>query len=327
MKVIGIDLGGTKVVGSIFDASGMTIKKTSKLLDGKKGFEVGELITDIIGEFIEYQGGEAGEIRAVGICVPGIANVKTGKVWAPNIPGWEDYALQAEVEACTAKYGMKVYLASDRTCYILGEKWNGQAKNCDNAIFFAVGTGIGLGLLVDGRIIHGNGDAVGAAGWMALQSTYKEEYAECGCFETYASGVGIAKQVVKLLRSNAPLYKESSLRNKDLDNLTCHDVFFAYMQNDPLAVYVLNRAIELWGMASANLVSLFNPEKIIFGGGVFGPGQQFIDKIYDEACRWAQPISIKQVKFEKSLLSGDAGLQGAGYLALNSFANDHDKVI
>lgn len=318
MKIIGIDLGGTKITGAVFNSKGAIIKKEVALLEKRVGKEVGELIIELIDKLVGHLEGGVDEVSAVGICVPGIADIKTGKVWAPNIPGWEDYALQEEIEAHFAGNDTKVYIASDRTCYILGEKWFGQAKNCDNAIFVAVGTGIGLGIMLDGSIVHGHGDIVGAAGWMALQSPYKNEYGECGCFETYASGTGIAKHAQKILKSNAPLYKESSLKRKDIDSITSHDVFFAYMLNDPLAVYVLNKAIELWGMAAANIVSLFNPEKIIWGGGVFGPAQQFIDKIYDEACRWAQPVAIKQVSFQNSLLSGDAGLYGAGYLALKS---------
>lgn len=322
MSVIGIDLGGTKIMGAVFDSKGVVLKKITSLLDKKEGKEVGKLTLELIDELSKYLDKKTDSIDAIGVCIPGIADVKTGRVWAPNIPGWEDYALQEEIERHVNNSNIKVYIASDRTCYILGEKWCGQAKECDNAVFIAVGTGIGLGVLLDGNIIHGHGDIVGAIGWMALQSPYQEEYKECGCFETYASGEGIAKQAVKILRSNAPLYKESALRNKDIESITSHDVFFAYMLNDPLAVHVLNKAIELWGMAAANVVSLFNPEKVIWGGGVFGPAQQFIDKIYDEACRWAQPIAIKQVTFENSLLSGEAGLYGAGYLALKSVNNE-----
>jgi glucokinase len=83
-----------------------------------------------------------------------------------------------------------------------------------------------------------------------------------------------------------------------------------------MAVAVLDNAIELWGMAAANLVSLFNPEIIVFGGGVFGPAARFLDRIRDEARRWAQPIAIEQVRFVVSTLAGDAGLFGAGRLAM-----------
>ena len=79
---------------------------------------------------------------------------------------------------------------------------------------------------------------------------------------------------------------------------------------------VINNAIEYWGMAVANLVSIFNPEKIIFGGGVFGPALQLLDAIYAAAVKWAQPISIQQVKLQGSELGTKAGLYGAGFLAL-----------
>ena len=95
-------------------------------------------------------------------------------------------------------------------------------------------------------------------------------------------------------------------------------MFAAYDRGDPVAKEVITQAVEFWGMAVANLVSLFNPEKIIFGGGVFGPATQFLGDIYAEAKKWAQPISIKQVKLQASKLGGDAGLYGAGCLALQA---------
>ena len=86
---------------------------------------------------------------------------------------------------------------------------------------------------------------------------------------------------------------------------------------------MLNQAVVFWGMAVANLVSLFNPEKIIFGGGVFGPALQFLPRIKEEALKWAQPISINQVTLEQSGLGGDAGVYGAGYLALMHIQTDN----
>jgi glucokinase len=102
------------------------------------------------------------------------------------------------------------------------------------------------------------------------------------------------------------------------NKITTHHVFEAFEAGDPIAEKVIQRSIEFWGKASANLVSLFNPEKIIFGGGVFGPAAQFIDQIYNEAKKWAQPISIGLTKFEPSTFGHEAGLYGAGYLAMKS---------
>jgi glucokinase len=102
-------------------------------------------------------------------------------------------------------------------------------------------------------------------------------------------------------------------RRHDMD---ARDVFAALGEGDPIAEKTIDNAIELWGMAAANLVSLFNPEIVIFGGGVFGPAIQLLDRIKAEAKRWAQPIAIEQVRFLSSELGNDAGLYGAGQLAL-----------
>jgi glucokinase len=104
--------------------------------------------------------------------------------------------------------------------------------------------------------------------------------------------------------------------DSNLDNLTTQDIFKAYQLKDPIAVKIIQDALAYWGKACANLVSLFNPEIIIFGGGVFGPAQSLLPQIYAEAKKWAQPIAIHQVRFASSQLGSEAGLFGAGYLAL-----------
>lgn len=315
MAVIGIDLGGTKIIGAVFDNNGNMLHKVSSLLEHKQGSEVGILVKNTIDNLVALH--NITDIQSVGICVPGIANSKTGKIWAPNIKGWDDYPLQKEIEDHLNNHSVTVDIASDRTCYILGETWKGATVGCSNALFIAVGTGIGIGILVDGKILHGHGDIVGAAGWLALETPYLDEYEMCGCFESQASGNGIAWQTKKIIKEDT-LFKESILYNKDIETIIAQDIFAAYGQKDTLAKFVLGKAIRMWGMAAANLVSLLNPEKIIWGGGVFGPASQFIDNIYEEACKWAQPVSIGQVCFEQSHLSGDAGLYGAGYLAILS---------
>jgi glucokinase len=211
-----------------------------------------------------------------------------------------------------AKENIRVTIDSDRACYILGEYWKGAARGCKDAIFLAVGTGIGAGILINGEILRGANDIAGAIGWMALERPFQSQYATCGCFESHASGEGLAKVAKEFLAQDRSY--SGVLRGKA--ELTAHDVFEAYKSSDAIAIKVLKQAVEFWGMATANLISLFNPKKIIFGGGVFGPGLQFLDVIQVEAKKWAQPISLGKVMLEGSALGGDAGLYGAAYLAL-----------
>jgi len=192
---------------------------------------------------------------------------------------------------------------------------------CRNAVFLAVGTGIGAGVLVDGTILRGHADIASATGWMVLERSFREEYIPCGCFEYHASGEGIAKVTRDYLQKTASY--NGPLRQKDISSITAHDVFDVYTSGDLIAVKVLEEAIQYWGMAAANYVSVFNPEKIIFGGGVFGPTSQFIDRIRVEAQKWGQPISFHQVSIECSKLGGNTGLIGTGKIALSAIQSSY----
>src|SRR5690606_28736741 len=256
------------------------------------------------------------DIQSIGVSIPGISRHETGRVWAPNISGWDDYPLLEEIQSLSGD--IPVIIDSDRACCISGESWLGNAKGCKDAIFLAVGTGIGAGVLVNGQILRGANDIAGAIGWMALQKPFLMKYISYGCFEYYASGDGIARLTRELLGIRQD-YK-GILRNASAE-LTAHHVFDAYEQSDPVAVTVIRECIEYWGMAIANLISIFNPEKIIFGGGVFGPATKFIPKIEKEALKWAQPISASKVMLAESALGGKAAIYGAAFLALKNMVH------
>ena len=308
MPILGIDLGGTKLAVAVFSASGDLLAKESVPLDSRKGSDVGDLVKTQIKTCLSTS-----EITAIGVSVPGISRHKSGTVWAPNIDGWEDYPLLAEIKQVVGT--IPVAIDNDRACSILGEQWQGKAKNCKDAIFIAVGTGIGAGILIDGRVLRGSNGIAGAIGWMALPKPFHNKYIPCGCFEFYASGAGIPKFAREVLASDPT---GSILRVLPPEKITAHHVFTAVEEEDPIAVMIIRECISYWGMAAANLVSIFNPEKIIFGGGIFGPAAKFIKEIKAEAAKWAQPISIKQVSFETSKLGSDAAVYGAGFLALHN---------
>jgi glucokinase len=311
MALLGIDLGGSKLALALFSNEGEMLLKETMPLGNRQGKAAGKFITENVLVFMERAEAKNNKIISVGISVPGISHISSGTVWAPNIPGWEDYPLLKEIKEVTG--AVPVIIDSDRACYILGEIWRGNAKGCRDAIFLSIGTGIGAGILVNGEILRGSNDIAGCIGWMALDRPFESKYISCGCFEYYASGEGIAKVTKSLLTEKE--YSGSELSDMNKDDITSVEVFAAYEHGDPLAVKVIQQCIEFWGMAVANLVSLFNPEKIIFGGGVFGPGKQFIPDIKKEAAKWAQPVSINQVIMDGTALAGDAGVYGAGFLA------------
>lgn len=320
MVYIGVDLGGTKISGGLFSENNVMLLNETLYLEGRGGDLVADRIFTLCDLLLERGSIGQEQKKSIGICVPGIAYSKTGTVWAPNIPGWENYPLREKIlERYT---NTTVMVESDRTCYILGETSQGVARGCQNAVFIAVGTGIGAGILIDGRVLHGASDIVGATGWMALKQPYNKEWDSCGCFESHCSGTGIAIQTKKIVEQRIGNGDNSGyFRDMDPEKITARDVFEALKKDDPVAKEVIGIAIEMWGMAAANFVSLFNPEMIIFGGGIFGPAAHFIDDIYSEALKWAQPIAIKQCKFVPTSLPDIAGLYGAGAIARIGYVN------
>lgn len=296
MPIAAVDLGGTKLAGAIIERDGQVLTRDTLSIGDRAGAAVGDLIQQLLANLTHDI-----TIDAVGVAVPGIYHTDRGTVWAPNIPGWDDYPL---LEQLQREAGVPVAIESDRTCYIIGEAWQGNARGARNAIYIAVGTGIGAGILADGRVLRGQHDIAGATGWLVLDGEYRAEYAACGNFEFYAAGPGIAR----------------AAGTRD-----AQAAFEAFARGEPRALVAIRRAVGYWGRAVANLVSLFNPEIIVFGGGVFGPAAALIDDVYAEALRWAQPISIRQVRLCTSALGADAGLYGAAAAALHA-ANQRKRV-
>lgn len=314
MCLLAIDLGGTKLGIGIFSREGELISEQKVLLGKRTGADVGQLVASKLAAILQSHDDKENNIHSIGVCVPGIYHKEHGTVWAPNISGWKNYPFLEELKAIV--YNIPVNIDSDRSCYILGEWWKGAARGCTDAIYLGVGTGIGAGILADGKILRGSNNVAGAVGWMALEKPFDAQYEQCGCFESTASGEGIARLAKKLISANSEY--NGILKERESDSISSFDVFDAYEKEDAVAKEVFAHCIRYWGMAVANLVSLFNPQKIILGGGVFGPAIKFIPAIYDEALKWAQPMSIKQVKLEASVLGAHAGLYGAAYLAKQS---------
>lgn len=311
MAVIGLDLGGTKLAGALFTAAGDASHRSAQALSGRAGAAVGAVVVDEARRLIELA--DADEVSGVGVAIPGIYRASSGTVWAPNIPGWDDYPLGDDLRSALPS-SVVVRVDSDRACAILGETWRGAARGSRNAVFLVVGTGIGAGVLVEGRVLRGVGDAAGAVGWMALDRPFRADYVAGGCFEHHASGTGIAAAAGRLMAEDRAY--DGVLRLPDPGQLTARDVFAAHDAGDAVAGRVLDEAVVWWGMAVANLVSVFNPDRIIFGGGVFGPATRFMERIHAEAVRWAQPLSMKEVTLVPSALGEDAVLYGAARLAV-----------
>ena len=212
-------------------------------------------------------------------------------------------------------------LESDRSAYVVGEAWRGAAAGAADAVFLAVGTGIGAGIISGGRLLHGREDIAGAVGWFGLDPRFKPDYAAMGCFEAEASGSSVARKARERL--------EQGRRSSVLDlaggrpeDVTAETVAEAARLGDPLALEVVAEAALYLGMGIANIVSLLNPEVVVLGGGLFQAADLFLEPVRREVARWAQPLAGRAVRIEVSRLGEDAGLYGCGKLAWGALSKE-----
>lgn len=290
--VIGVDVGGTKIAAAVVDSEGKAgpkIKVPTEQHDTARS--IGQ-----IAETAHRAADEAGvrwsEISAVGVAIPGIYYAGSGKVWAPNLPGWNHIPLRAEL---AGKVASPVVIDSDRAACVTGEQWLGAARGLSDVIFLTVGTGIGAGIISGGRLVRGAGDIAGAVGWFAVDPHKKEIYRRMGCLEAECAGPSLARRAG--------------------GEITTEAVIDRARQGDPFAARVVEETIRYLAMGVANLVSTFNPRMIVLGGGLMQAGDLFLEPLRREMLEWAQPIAASQARLELSRLGEDAGVIGAARLA------------
>jgi len=230
-------------------------------------------------------------VDAAGVIIPGIYDSATGQGWAPNLWGKDFHPLRAQLES---RLSGPVAIASDRTGSVLAEQWLGRARGLRNVVFVAVGTGIGVGIVADGRPIEGAGGIAGAAGWMIVGTPWKPEHAACGVWETLASGPAMARR--------------AGMHNAE-------SVAAAARAGDANALKAVDETADYLAMGIANLIAVLNPEMVVLGGGCLQAADLMLDRIRKNALSWTQPIAARTVRIEATALGADAGLLGAARLA------------
>lgn len=307
----GVDVGGTKIASALFTREGEISAKDKISIDKSGGDAAAGQVGAKIEALAKAVRAVGGRLAAVGISVPGIAYSASGKVWAPNIPGWDQYPL---LDKLKERQECAIVLESDRSAYVAGESWRGAAAGARDAVFLAVGTGIGAGIISGGRILHGHEDIAGAVGWFGLNPAFKPEYASMGSFEAEASGNSVARKARELLeRGRASSILD--LAGGRVEAVTAEVVAEAARKKDPLALEIVAETVTYLAMGIANIVSILNPEVVVVGGGLFQAADVFLDPVRREFKRWAQPLAARTVRIELSGLGEDAGLYGCGKLA------------
>jgi len=304
--VLAVDLGGTKLAAALATREGKLIRRQSVSVD--LGSPLAP-VKQIVGMAHEFTGTERSQnlLAGVGVAVPGLVR-RDGTVWAPNLPGWKKMPLALRLKSAL---GVPIAVESDRNAAVLGESWRGAARGKSDAIVLMLGTGIGAGVLSGGRLVRGAHELSGCAGWMVVTGGYDEDVQRTGQLEAYAAGPAIARAAKKeLSRGIASLLEEIPA-----GAISANEVAEAARRGDVLSIEVFLEAGRLLGYGVANLVSLFDPEVVIIGGGLARASDLFLAALRKSMKEHAQPSSGKIVRVVVTGLGGDANLLGVARLA------------
>jgi glucokinase len=312
MPVLAIDLGGTKAAFAVIDADGRIVSRSKRPShDGASALSF-EALAEAAGETVRAAGLGWTDVPGIGLIVPGIYDPGTGQAWAPNLWGDRQVPLRDRLRPLLPA---PLAIDSDRSGYVLGESWLGAARGCRDAVFLGVGTGIGAGILSEGRVVRGAAGIAGAVGWFATDAAWKPQ-GTLGCWESQAAGPALARRAAALLATGAA----SSLRAHGLrpEDLTADAVAAAAREGDAVARRAIGETADALAMGIANLISALNPQVVVLGGGLMQAADLFLEPIRQAVPRWAQPIAARQCRIEPTALGEDAGLFGAARLALST---------
>lgn len=310
---IGIDLGGTKIEAALIDEHDAIRQKLREHTRASEGADaVAGQICDMASQLIESA--DSGQISAAGIGVAGQIEHATGVVrGAPNL-GWQDYPLR---DRLAEKLDLTFLIDNDVRMAAYGEWKLGAGRNTDHLLCIFVGTGIGGGIISDGRVLRGRNNTAGEIGHMTIDLNGPEcRCGNTGCLEAHAGGWAIGRRAKQMIRET-PAQGTAILANAggDIESVTAKWVSKAALEGDPLAKEILGEAADALIAGCVSLVNILNPRILILGGGVIEGYPAWIEQIAAGVQERSLPAAAHELTVVKAELGGMAGVMGAACAA------------
>ncbi len=312
---IGLDLGGTNIKAIVMTRSGELISSRTK--QTRQGEGPDDIIADMVAilrELINKVEENGGTIHGIGISAPGPLNPETGIVLTtPNLPGWHNVPLRDRV---AREVALPVRIENDANAAAYGEFWKGAGKGSKVLICLTLGTGVGGGIVIDGKIFSGAQFIGAELGHMTIK--YDGLKCPCGskgCLEAYISATGIVKRIRSRIDAGETSILSDTVQHLP-EKLTAEAVFEAAQQNDSLAREIMEKTGVLLGIGITNLGNIFNPDVVVIGGGVSKAGEMLLEPARREVRRRAMPGIADTMRIVPAALGDDAGAIGLAALAL-----------
>lgn len=309
---IGIDLGGTNIAAGIMDQFGKILLKKS--IPTRKERFPEDIVKDIIKlveSLIEESFSSKADILGIGIGIPGVANEEGVVTICVNL-NWYNVPLKKPIEDAL---GISVFIDNDGNLAALAEYRLGIMKDFDTGVFITLGTGVGGGIILDGKIISGRRNMGGEIGHMIVgENFYDCNCGRNGCLETFASSTAIIKYVTHLISSGEKSCL-MEIAEGDISKIDGKAIFKCAQQGDEVSLRAMNRFIKYLAIGIVNIISMISPDIFAIGGGLSEGGKFFIEDLKKEVNKMLYFEMIPAPKIEIATLKNDAGIIGAGFLA------------
>lgn len=310
---LGLDIGGSFVKYGVIGPDGKVLfsSRTPTVLDGGPHVLI-EVLHRVISEMVEHSVSRGLTPQAIGIGSPGTVNPQSGKITgeSPNLPGWVDVELRAPF----AEFGLPIAVDNDANCSAYAEFKYGAASGSRHAIVLTLGTGIGSGIIIDGRLFHGAHYTGAELGHISINS--RGPACGCGnrgCLELYASAGAMLQRAARL----ADFYPLSALAHIDFlagGDAPLAGIFAATRDSDLAAVELIETVADDLAVGLANIINAFDPEVLVLGGGVADAAPEFIAEVFRRTKRLTFKNSAPKTKLTPTKLGNRAGFIGAAAL-------------
>jgi glucokinase len=310
--VLGVDIGGTKVAVGLVDGNGTILTQGRKPMVANGTAEAAlDAVTGAIDSLASLEGGG---IQSIGICAPGPLDPKTGVILnPPNLPCWRNFPL---AEKIGNKYKLPVTVDNDANAAALAETCWGAARGYRYVFYACIGTGIGTGIVLDGRIYHGKTGSAGEGGHVSID--YRGPLCGCGkrgCIEILAAGPAIgarARGKLSALQSRHSAILD--LAKGNVSAVTSETVGQAFAAGDPLAREILQETVDVLTPWLGNIVDLLDPDVLVLGGGVAAMLSPFFDEIKNRLPGWCVNPHVAAIPLVMAHYGADAGIAGGAAL-------------
>jgi len=314
LPVLAIDLGGSKIIIAIISDKGeMIAREYCPTLADEGPPAVIDRMLSAIDHLLSLRNIDSSQLNSISIAAAGVIDMEKGIVTSsPSLPGWIDIPLRGIVDE---KYKVNTFLINDASAAVLGEHHFGAGKGANNLIYLTVSTGIGGGIIINGRLYFGSSGGAGEIGHTTVDVNGPRcNCGNIGCLEALASGTAVAREAMRRISQGEKSSLTEMVEGK-IESITAEKVSLAAQDGDSLALEVISKAASYLGAGTANLVNIFNPEIIIVGGGMAKMGDLLLDPVRQVVKERAFRLLAQAVRVVPAQLGDDAAVFGAAIFA------------